>query len=127
MTFPSELAQAALALAAAGHPVLPLHSPEGRACSCGRRRCPSAGKHPRGVYGLAHASVDRAQIESWWHGQPRANVGMRCDALVAFDLDGLAGRRSLAELEWDLGELPPRAPRRPGAASTASSPFRPRR
>jgi Bifunctional DNA primase/polymerase, N-terminal len=35
-----------------------------------------------------------------------SNVGMRCDSLVAFDLD-YGGRQSLLQLEWDLGELPP--------------------
>jgi hypothetical protein len=45
-------------------------------------------------------------VEAWWFGQPRANIGLRCDGLVAFDLDGPAGRRSLTELEWELGELP---------------------
>jgi hypothetical protein len=100
------LSEEAKELGAAGHPVLPLHTPNGRACSCGRRRCDSAGKHPRGVYGLRHASTDMGQIEAWWFGQPDANIGMRTDGLVAFDLDGADGRRSLAELEWDLGELP---------------------
>jgi hypothetical protein len=102
----SELGEEARKLAAAGRFVLPLHTPNGRACSCGRRRCDSAGKHPRGVYGLRHATTDLAQVEAWWHGQPDANVGMRTDGLVAFDLDGPAGRRSLEQLEWDLGALP---------------------
>jgi hypothetical protein len=102
----SELGQAALELAAAGHPVLPLHSPEAGRCSCGNHRCSRVGKHPRGCYGLTHATTDLERIESWWWGQPEANVGLRCDGLVVFDLDGAKGRRSLVELESELGELP---------------------
>jgi hypothetical protein len=100
------LSEAALELARAGRHVLPLHTPIGRGCSCGQRKCSRPGKHPRGFYGLKHASTDPEQIAYWWHAQPQANIGMRCDGLVAFDLDGLAGRRSLTELEWELGELP---------------------
>jgi hypothetical protein len=102
----SELGEAALGLAAAGHPVLPLHTPTRYGCSCGNWRCSRVGKHPRGFYGLKHATVDPEQIASWWHGQPGANIGLRCDGLLVFDLDGAKGRRSLEQLEWDLGELP---------------------
>jgi hypothetical protein len=84
---------------------LPLHTPTARGCSCGIA-CGRAGKHPRGVFGLRHATTDLRQIEAWWFGQPTANIGLRCDGLVAFDLDGPAGRRSLTHLEWELGELP---------------------
>jgi hypothetical protein len=55
---------------------------------------------------LKSATTDLRQVQAWWHAQPEANIGMRCDGLVAFDLDGKDGRRSLAELEWELGELP---------------------
>jgi len=102
----SDLGAAALELAAAGHPVLPLHTPTGRGCSCGQRKCSRPGKHPRATYGLKSATVDPEQIERWWYGQPTANVGLRCDGLLAFDLDGPAGKHSLEQLEWDLGELP---------------------
>jgi hypothetical protein len=98
--------EAALELAANGHPVIPLHTPTAWGCSCGRRNCGRAGKHPRGIYGLTHATTDPRRVESWWFGQPSANVGMRCDGLVVLDLDGPSGHRSLEQLQWDLGELP---------------------
>jgi hypothetical protein len=82
-----------------------LHTPTAHGCSCGRH-CGRVGKHPRSTFGLKSATTDLRQVEAWWHGQPEANIGLRCDGLVAFDLDGPAGRRSLAELEWELGELP---------------------
>jgi Bifunctional DNA primase/polymerase, N-terminal len=97
---------AALELAAAGHPVLPLHTPTRWGCSCGHRECSRPGKHPRGFYGLKSASTDPEQVQWWWHGQPSANVGMRCDGLVVFDVDGPEGRLSLERLERELGELP---------------------
>jgi hypothetical protein len=99
------LSEAALELAGAGHPVLPLHTPTAHGCSCGSS-CGRPGKHPRGLYGLKSATTDLARVEAWWFGQPQANIGLRCDGLVAFDLDGPQGRRSLQELEWELGELP---------------------
>jgi hypothetical protein len=55
---------------------------------------------------LKSATTDPKRVEWWWHGQPSANVGMRCDGLVVFDLDGPEGRRSLNKLESELGELP---------------------
>jgi hypothetical protein len=102
----SENGAAALELAAAGHPVLPLHTPTCYGCSCGRSNCGRPGKHPRGFYGLKSASTDPERVKWWWHGQPSANIGMRCDGLVVFDLDGLDGRHSLDKLESELGELP---------------------
>jgi hypothetical protein len=102
----SVLGAAALELAAAGHPVLPLHTPTGCGCSCGSPRCARPGKHPRGFYGLKSASSDLERVEAWWWAQPLANIGLRADGLVVFDCDGSGGRRSLERLEWELGELP---------------------
>lgn len=108
MGFGPILGAAALKLAAAGHPVLPLHTPGPFGCSCGNgRRCGSPGKHPRGFYGLHDATTDPERVEGWWYGQPQANVGMRCDGLLVLDVDGREGERSLVRLEAELGELPP--------------------
>jgi Bifunctional DNA primase/polymerase, N-terminal len=95
-----------LELVGEGRLILPLHTPTARGCSCGRR-CGRVGKHPRSTFGLKSATNDWEQVAIWWHAQPEANIGMRCDNLVAFDIDGPAGRRSLQQLEWELGELPP--------------------
>jgi hypothetical protein len=102
----SELGAAARELAAAGHPVLPLHTPSLRGCSCGRRDCGSPGKHPRSTYGLHDASTNPEQVEAWWYGQPEANIGLRCDGLLVFDVDNLEGEHSLRGLEAELGALP---------------------
>ena len=39
-------------------------------------------------------------------GQPEANIGLRCDGLLALDVDGKEGERSLQLLESELGSLP---------------------
>jgi hypothetical protein len=86
----SELGESALALAA-GHPVLPLEP-------CGKR--PLAG------LGLHSATQDRETVVSWWQRWPDANVGLRCDGLLVFDVDGESGEQSLAQLEDRYGPLP---------------------
>ena len=83
-------------------------------CSCGARDCGSPGKHPRGCYGLNHASTDLERVACWWHAQPEANVGLRCDGLLVVDVDGLDGERSLELLESELGDLPPTREQRSG-------------
>jgi hypothetical protein len=87
----SDLGESALALAA-GHPVLPLEP-------CGKR--PLAG------LGLRSATQDRETVASWWRRWPTANVGLRCDGLLVFDVDGENGERSLVRLEERFGPLPP--------------------
>ena len=113
-TFPSEgdeqaadeRAAAALALAAEGHPVLPLATPRASGCSCGNPGCGNTGKHPRGGLGLAHASSDTHTVRDWWSWWPDANVGLRCDGLLVFDVDGETGEESLVCLERRIGHLP---------------------
>jgi Bifunctional DNA primase/polymerase, N-terminal len=86
----SDLGESALALAA-GHPVLPLEP-------CGKR--PLAG------LGLRSATQDRETVASWWRCWPTANVGLRCDGLLVFDVDGESGEQSLVRLEERFGPLP---------------------
>ncbi len=86
----SELREGALALAAA-QPILPLEP-------CGKR--PLAG------LGLRSATQDRETVASWWRRWPKANIGLRCDGLLVFDVDGKAGEQSLARLEEHYGPLP---------------------
>ena len=109
-----ERAAAALALAAEGYPVLPLTTPQASGCSCRNPDCGSIGKHPRGGLGLAHAWGDTRTIRDWWRWWPDANVGMRCDGKVVFDLDGDPGEESLAHLERRFGRLPATREQRTG-------------
>jgi len=68
---------AALAYAARGLSVLPLHTPPAGVCSCPKGlACASAGKHPRiewQPYQKHRAPPD--EIRDWWDRWPLANVG----------------------------------------------------
>jgi Bifunctional DNA primase/polymerase, N-terminal/Primase C terminal 1 (PriCT-1) len=67
--------ESALAMAAAGWGVIPLHTPIDGACDCHRPDCSSPGKHPRTKNGLTDATTDANQILSWWRMWPHANIG----------------------------------------------------
>lgn len=90
----TDIAAAAIKLAYAGHPVIPLHSigKTGR-CSCGRS-CASPGKHPRTGHGLKDASADPSVVAAWWRRWKLANVGLLTGEvadLLVVDLDGEEG------------------------------------
>lgn len=93
----------ALAYAALGIPVLPLHHPVGPefACSCGNpdhtrggREEKWIGKHPRTVHGFTEATTDPDIIRDWWWKWPAANIGLRTgfqfDVIDVDDADGFA-------------------------------------
>jgi hypothetical protein len=101
----------ALAYAARGWRVMPLHNIENGICTCraGPNRpkagaeCPSPGKHPRIKTGrnFAAATVDRAQIEAWFNKWPNSNIGIATGSrsnLVVVDLDGEQGFATLRGL-----------------------------
>lgn len=83
---------AALAYAARGWAVVPLHWPIDGGCSCSRgQSCRTPGKHPLTKHGLEDGSADPDQIRSWWRRWPRANVGIvtgRISGLLGVDIDG---------------------------------------
>jgi len=87
---------AALAYGDLGWPVLPLHSPVGGGCSCGRADCGSPAKHPRTAHGLDDATTDPTTIMAWWARRPTANVGLRTG--VAFDVCDIDGPEGLDAL-----------------------------
>ena len=98
------LLTAALDYAAAGIPVLPLHTPTGHRCSCRRPDCDRPGKHPRWhpsliTGGLHDASADPERIVRWWTRWPAANVGLRTGTAVdVCDVDTVDGLRALIDL-----------------------------
>lgn len=101
----SRLLLAALDYAARGWPVLPLHNPIGKACSCGNPDCDRVGKHPRTKRGVLDASTDEQVIRSWWFSWPDANIGLACGhGRVVVDVDN-----PVALEEWEAvhGALPP--------------------
>ena len=94
---PSELGNAALALARAGLAVFP---------------CWPRGKTPLTTNGHLDATCDEAAICAWWRRWPNANIGVRTGAqssLTVVDVDGDEGERLFALLEERFGTLPPTA------------------
>jgi Bifunctional DNA primase/polymerase, N-terminal len=91
------IGRAALAYAALGYPVVPMHAARpGAGCSCADRSCREAGKHPRLAGWPQLASTDPAVVGDWWRRWPDANLGLatgrRFDVL---DLDRAEGVEAL--------------------------------
>jgi hypothetical protein len=80
------------------------------ACSCGKAKCESPGKHPLTRNGFKDASKDAGQIRAWWERWPDANIGIATGAtscIVVLDVDPRhGGDQSLAALEAEHGKLP---------------------
>jgi Bifunctional DNA primase/polymerase, N-terminal len=112
----SSLLDAALAYAARGIPVYPIHWPRpapGRtslACSCPHgRSCDRPAKHPLVWHGVKDASRDPAQLARWWQRWPQANIGLATGIVFdALDVDGLQGMAALRQ------QLPTVGRRHPG-------------
>jgi hypothetical protein len=104
------LRDAALAYAARGWYVLPLHDVTQGHCSCGNEACKSPGKHPRLDHWDETASTDPAQIEAWWQQWPGANVGILTghrSHLAVLDIDPRnGGDMALSDLEQCYAPLP---------------------
>lgn len=94
------LRAAALRYAAAGIPVMPLHTPYRGGCTCvAGPGCGSAGKHPHLRHGLHDASTDPATICSWWARWPHANIGLATGTgLDVCDVDTPDALRRLLDL-----------------------------
>ncbi len=82
---------AALAYAALGLPVFPLHTPKDGRCSCGKPNCSSPGKHPRTHNGFHDATTNVVQIREWWGQWPDANIGWPTAGWVVADFDPKSG------------------------------------
>ena len=100
----------ALAYANYGIAVFPCHHIEAdRECSCGKLKCPSAGKHPILKGWQTEATLDEDAIRRMWEAHPDANIGVACgegSGLTVLDVDGDLGRETLRNLELEHGELP---------------------
>ena len=106
----ADLVATALAYAARGWPVFPLHTPDAHGhCSCRDADCDDVGKHPRTRHGFKDASTDPMVITGWWRTFPNANIGIRTGAesgLVVLDVDAAkGGKESLARLEATHGSF----------------------
>lgn len=101
--------KAALAYAARGWRIFPLHSARaGGGCSCGDRACTNPGKHPRTARGQNDATTDAEQIRRWWSAWPDANIGLHCAAsgIAVVDIDPRnGGDATFAALEIQHGDI----------------------
>ncbi|MEO3820806.1 bifunctional DNA primase/polymerase [Plantactinospora sp. B24E8] len=109
----SPLLRAALAYAADGVPVLPLHSVGAAGCSCGRPGCDRPGKHPRWHHtllrhGLHDATTRPDMIQRWWARWPGANVGLRTG--IRFDVCDVDAREAVPRLRKLLRDAPVAGP-----------------
>jgi hypothetical protein len=104
--------KAALAHAARGFAVFPLHYPRrADCCSChAGERCGGIGKHPLFSGWQKDATTDEKQIRAWWVRTPEANIGIatgRSSGLWALDVDPRhGGDDSLFGLQKRHGALP---------------------
>ena len=107
------LRQAAVDYAKEGWAVLPLHSTFNKVCSCGKKSCPTPGKHPRTAHGVKDATRDLSMIEQWWTQWPDANIGLatgQVSGRVVLDVDVKKGKRgdlslqALVDEHWALPE-----------------------
>ena len=81
---------AALAIAACGFRIVPLHTMDGAACDCTRKDCASAAKHPRITNWPKEASTDPGKVTRWFTQWPAANIGIATGAesgCVVIDID----------------------------------------
>jgi hypothetical protein len=107
-----EILSAAKKYIAMGWKVFPCHTiSEDGECSCGRKACTDAGKHPRTDTGLKEASSDTDQIEAWFGaGSPPSNIGVvtgKVSGITVIDIDighGKLGAESWSALIAEKGE-----------------------
>jgi hypothetical protein len=92
-----------------GWRVFPLHSIAHGACTCGKPKCSSPGKHPRTRRGVKDATTDATTITGWWARWPDANIGVATGSgLVVIDIDPAhGGDKSFSAAVARLGDLGP--------------------
>ncbi len=103
----------ALAFAARGWRVHPLHGMRDGRCNCGRPDCGAPGKRPRLSEWPEKATTDPATIRAWWTRWPDGNVGLltgMASGLIVLDVDprngGDESLRGLVALHGDLPSTP---------------------
>jgi hypothetical protein len=77
----------ALDLCRRGWRIFPLHTPNGKECSCNKPGCESIGKHPRIMEWQKNASNDIEKVSTWWDMYPAANIGLATGEIIVVDVD----------------------------------------
>jgi hypothetical protein len=101
---PESCLAAALAYAARGWHVLPVHWIVDERCSCGDADCKSPGKHPLTKRRLLDATTDEATIRNWWNKWSFANVAIRTgevSQILVVDMDGENGQETWRSIKGD--------------------------
>jgi len=117
---PRPMIEYALAYAALGWPVFPVHwvdqsvdAASGEIhnrCSCKSSLCDRHGKHPLTRGGFHDATTDADQVREWWTKWPMANIGVATGAPCwVLDIDfrhGKDGHLTIEQLEREHGLIP---------------------
>jgi putative DNA primase/helicase len=105
-----DLLESALAHAARGHRVHPVHGIRNGRCTCGSTQCAASAKHPRLKNWPKEATTDEATIRTWWRRWPDSNIGMLTgigSGVIVLDIDPRnGGNETLDRLEEVHGALP---------------------
>lgn len=94
-----------------GWRVHPVSGLRGEACDChdGAACTKKPGKHPILPKWQERATTNAKQICGWWDRYPNANLGIatgRVSGIFVFDVDGEAGKASVARLVDEFGDFP---------------------
>lgn len=92
---------AATAYIKAGKRLLLTHGIDSRGrCTCGRKNCPSPGKHPLPAFpkGVHSATRSIAKIKRVLAGHPNANLALCLEGHTVVDIDGDGGEAAVAGL-----------------------------
>ncbi len=103
---PNPILEAALRYRALRYSVIPVHSVVNERCTCGKKDCSGAGKHPALLSWKEYQkrAATEAQIRNWFTDHPELNVGIvtgKVSGIVVLDIDGEEGRQTLRELGYE--------------------------
>lgn len=98
--------------AANGMAVFPVHGIVDGLCTCGKKDCSNAGKHPATLHGCKDATTDVIKLAALFHYRNDYNIGIatgKASNIFVLDVDskdGISGEDSLRDLQDEHGMLP---------------------
>ena len=100
----------AIPLLGYGFSLVPVHKPINKACSCGKKDCPSPAKHPIPAKWQEVTSKQPEAIKAWWKAFKSPNSGVvtgKASGVVVLDIDPRhGGMDTLDNLQVQHGKLP---------------------
>lgn len=83
-----------------GWRIIPLHGIKSGKCTCGKKNCKSAGKHPLIKNWVQKSSCDYKVIKGWLEKYPDCNIGgMPPPGFLVIDIDGKQGKSSYSDFK----------------------------